>query len=390
MRLGFYYHVPAAMRNGKIVAPGYLGVFIDALAQYCTSLVCFLHQPEGEEEKLLDYTILSKNVRLVSLPKRGSVPSRMVFDNRFTAPLRQWKNQIDAMLIRGPSPLLPAMASAAEPVPVSLLLVGDYLAGVDTLPQPVWRKDLIRLWSRWYAGLQLRVAKQSLTFVNSQKLFDDLKPFVSNIRKTRTTTLSERDFTIRQDTCQKSPIRLLYTGRIDPAKGLFEMVEALALLVEKGVDAVLDLVGWENAKYPVMEELFRFASQLEVGERVKFYGYQPLGPALFAFYQQADIYVLASKSSEGFPRTIWEAMANSLPVVATKVGSIPDYITGYAQLVEPNDVQSLVDGILRLINNSDIRREYIQKGRELAKGMTLEAHVPQMVKEIKSWVDSTK
>ncbi len=46
--------------------------------------------------------------------------------------------------------------------------------------------------------------------------------------------------------------------------------------------------------------------------------------------KKADIYVIASRSSEGFPRTIWEAMAHCLPVVATKVGSIPAFIEGAA------------------------------------------------------------
>ncbi len=156
--------------------PGYLGRFLDTLAVHCEELVLFLHTPENGENPNFDYALQAKNIELIPIGKHTSVPNRMLFSNRFTKPLRENRNRLDALLIRGPSPLLPAMARAAGDVPVMLLLVGDYLAGVDTLPQPFWRKELIRLWSFYNQQRQLSVAKCSLTFVNSHNLYKELEP----------------------------------------------------------------------------------------------------------------------------------------------------------------------------------------------------------------------
>src|SRR5262245_3220896 len=130
LRLGFHYHVPAFLRDGCIMMPGYLGCFIDALARECKEVVCFLHAPVGQEEHFADYCVRSSNVRLVNIGPHESVPRRMFNASRSCRPLKEWQSRIDAMLIRGPSPLLPSMALAAPRLPVSLLLVGNAVAGV--------------------------------------------------------------------------------------------------------------------------------------------------------------------------------------------------------------------------------------------------------------------
>lgn len=385
MRLGFYYHVPALKREGQVFVPGYLGVFLDALARECEQVVAFLHAPHPGEEAFLDYPVRAENLILEGLKRRNRAPLRMLFSARYTQALQRWKPRLDGMLIRGPSPLLPAMAKAASPLPVALLLVGDYLAGVEDLPQPRWRKELIRLWARWYGGLQVKTARNSLTFVNSAKLYRELQALVPRLKEVRTTTLTEADFYLREDTCQAPPYHLLYTGRMDRAKGLFEMVEALALLVSQGEDVVLDLVGWPNPGDPVVEQLLALALQRGVGERVRYHGYQPVGPALFAFYKKADIYLIASKSSEGFPRTIWEAMAHSLPVVATRVGSIPQLIEGAAYLIETSQPDLLADAVKKILHHQFLRKEFISKGLTLARKVTLESQIPLMIEEMKQW-----
>jgi len=188
-----------------------------------------------------------------------------------------------------------------------MLLVGSYVDGVNDLRQPRWRKELIRLWSRWNARAQNKAARQALTFVNSRRLYDELKGKISELHETRTTTLSEKDFFEREDTCQRKPIRLLYAGRLDRGKGLLEIVEALSLLVHDGHDLVLDLAGWPEKGDPILEELVQCAQRRGIAGRVNYLGYKAIGPELFQCYAEADIFVLASKSNfEGFPRTLWK------------------------------------------------------------------------------------
>lgn len=389
LRLGFYYHVPAALRTGQIVMPGYQGCFVDSLAASCDKLICFLHSPVPQDHFTGDYPLRSPNVELVDIGPHTSVPHRTLYAHRFTRPLVERRNELDALLVRGPSPLLPAFARAAGSLPLVLLIVGDYLAGVDDLPQPAWRKQLIRLWSLWNTSQQHSIAKRSLVFVNSHKLYQDLSPSVPHLLETRTTTLSNSDFFLRADTCQAAPYHLLYTGRMDRAKGLSEMVSALALLVEQRFDCLLDLVGMMEKGDPILTEIHQQAINLGISERVIYHGYKPLGPELNEFYRKADIYLIASKSSfEGFPRTIWEAMANCLPVVATRVGSIPDFVEDAAELIRPRDATQLALAISKLIDEPQYRRTLIHAGYQLAQKNTLEVRSLEMVHHIEEYLSN--
>lgn len=386
MRLGFYYHIPAITRNGKILMPGYLGRFLDSLADHFESLVLFQHLPDLGVESKFDYEIRSTNVKLISLPSRGSVPYRMLHLQRYLRIIKENNSELDAILLRGPTPLLPAIADLLKPMPIILLVVGDQLAGVDSLKQPKWRKELIRIWSWYNAQRQLQVAKRSLTFVNSRVLYDQFDGKVQDLKETHTTTLLKEDLYFRKDTCQDRPIHLLYTGRMDPAKGLLDMVEAVALLIEQGEDVVLDLVGWPEKGSEVLSLVEKTAEKKGVKERIIYHGYKAVGSELFSYYRNADIYVIASQSSfEGFPRTIWEAMANSLPVVATKVGSIPEFISQEAELIEPNNPADLAAGVARIIHHPEKRRTQIVKGLILANHNSLETQVGEMAQAINDW-----
>lgn len=389
LHMGFHYHIPMmADEQGQLRTPGYLGRFLDSLAEHCDSLICFMHSPCADERAQMDYVIQSPNIQWVDIGPRVSVPKRTLNSHRISRQLREQRHTLDVMLIRGPSPLLPAMAKAAGDVPVALLLVGDYLAGVDDLPQPRLRKEAIRAWSYWNYRHQLAVARKALTFVNSQKLYDQLRSYVPNLYETRTTTLSADDFFERDDTCQRKPIRLLYTGRMDRAKGLFHMVEAVAQLVNSGEDVVLDLVGWPQKGDTVLDELQVHAQKQNVAARVYFHGFKPVGPELFQHYKDADIYVIASMSSEGFPRTIWEAMAHSMPVVATRVGSIPLFLEDNVsvKLAEPGSSSTLAFAIQDVIRSCKLRRKLITNGYGIAHQNTLEGRAVEMVSEIESWL----
>jgi glycosyltransferase involved in cell wall biosynthesis len=388
LRLGFHYHVPALSRNGQIFLPGYLGRFIDSLATHCEKVVCFLHAPLPAERTLMDYPVQSAKVSLIDIGPHASVPRRLLSAGQVARKIHNECHGLDVMLIRGPTPLLATVAQGAEGVPLALLLVGDYLPGVNDLPQPRWRKEAIRLWAWWNYRQQLRLAKRSLTLVNSRLLYEQLRPLVAELHEVRTTTLTAEDFFFREDTCQAPPYHLLFTGRLDRAKGLFEMVEALALLVSEGEDVILDLVGWPAENDTIMTELANLAQARKVSDRVIYHGYKKLGPELSAYYEQADIYVIASRSSEGFPRSIWEAMAYSLPVVATRVGSIPFFLNDRenALLIPPQNAGELARAIERIITEPSLRRRLISGAFSVAKENTLEKRTRELVENITEWI----
>ncbi len=367
--------------------PGYLGRFIDSLAQRFAGVTCFLHEPfSSDQPGLLDYSIRSANVRFISMGVTGSVPARMLRTRSYADIVKENMRDLDVFLLRGPSPLLPVIAHALNGIPKVFLIVGDYRAGIDDSPQPGWRKQAIRLWAYWNRWQQLRAAQYGLTFVNSRKLYREMQPVIKNLYETRTTTLEKEDFYQRPDTCVSSPYHLLYTGRLEHSKGLLELIDAISLLVNSGEEVVFDLVGWYEKGDPIMDEVSSLAEKRGVSKRVRYHGYKAVGPELFAYYKGADIYWIASRSSEGFPRTIWEAMAHSLPVVATQVGSIQDYIQGKAELVLPGQPEALAQAVRRLIHEPELRQHHIREGFTLAQQNTLESQVGLMVDRIEEWL----
>ncbi|MCL4439291.1 MAG: hypothetical protein M1609_01475, partial [Firmicutes bacterium] len=110
LRLGFHYHVPALGGDEGICMPGYQGRFIDSLAAHCEQVICFLHSPRPEEKGLMDYRLQSNNVILVDIGPHVSMPRRLLEARRFVRPVRDRRHDLDVLLIRGPSLLLPSIA----------------------------------------------------------------------------------------------------------------------------------------------------------------------------------------------------------------------------------------------------------------------------------------
>lgn len=387
MRLGFHSHVPAVIKDECILTHGSQGVFIDSLAPYCEKIICFLHSPVLEEEHQCNYSIKSKKVQLENIGLHVSVPRRMFRARSYTSSLFARRAEIDFLLIRGPSPLLPAMANRIPGIPKVLLLVASYKNGLDSLQQPWWRKQLIRLWCYWNESQQLKIAKKNLTFVNSAMLYNQFKPSLPNLIETRTTTISEQDIYVREDTCTSTPLHILYSGRIAAEKGIDDILQALALLKHQGIDCILDIVGSaDNTIY--WDQLLKSINSLGLIEQVHYHGFKSVGEELLANYRKADVYIIASRASEGFPRTIWEAFSQSTPVIATKIGSIPHYLQHEqdALLAPPNNPEELAVLIKRIFSESVLRKRLIRNGLKLAQNNTLDFRAREMISHIDAWL----
>lgn len=85
-----------------------------------------------------------------------------------------------------------------------------------------------------------------------------------------------------------------------------------------------------------------------------------------ALYNAADIFVLSSRS-EGLPLVILEAMTVKLPVIATRVGGIPDAVGQAALIVDPRRPDMLAIAMHKLMANPDKRNALGKKGQELAR-----------------------
>ena len=66
MKLGFYYHIPVKNDGDKICTAGYLGCFLDSIANEVEELVLFMHEADPNDKRM-DYALSATNIRLISL-----------------------------------------------------------------------------------------------------------------------------------------------------------------------------------------------------------------------------------------------------------------------------------------------------------------------------------
>jgi glycosyltransferase involved in cell wall biosynthesis len=139
---------------------------------------------------------------------------------------------------------------------------------------------------------------------------------------------------------------LLFVGRLDdPVKRVSALVRAFAGLAAAHPDADL-LIGGDG---PDGKGVRRLAAELAPG-RVHFLGWVTGAEALAPLYNAAECLVLPSRS-EGFPAVVGEAMACGTPVLASRVGGVPELVvegeTGW--LIPPGDDAALAAGLARVL-----------------------------------------
>ena len=136
------------------------------------------------------------------------------------------------------------------------------------------------------------------------------------------------------------PIRLLLVATLTAVKGVTTLLDALALPDGGLAGMQLDVVGGG----PLLEPLQARAAQLGISDRVRWRG--RLGAeAVAASMRNADVFVLPS-DWENLPCVLLEAMASGLPIVATRVGGVPEIVDEtIGELTEPGDAPGLARAI---------------------------------------------
>ena len=130
-----------------------------------------------------------------------------------------------------------------------------------------------------------------------------------------------------------SSIRLLFVGSLLPVKGLPTLLQALALL--ERADWRLDIVG----DGPERDRIQHLANELGIAHQIHIHGYRPKQDV--AIFMQAADYFLLPSQWENAPCVIIEAMACGLPIIASRVGGIPELVgPDQGILVPPQDVNA--------------------------------------------------
>jgi glycosyltransferase involved in cell wall biosynthesis len=165
------------------------------------------------------------------------------------------------------------------------------------------------------------------------------------------------------------PLRLLAVGRLTETKGFPHLIEAVRILGGRERSVALKIIG----DGPMRGSLENIARSGGVAEHVEFAGAMS-HESVISEMKKADALVAPSVIArngdrDGMPNVIAEAMALGLPVVASNLSGIPEFVhdglTGL--LVPPGDANGIADAVEKIANDGDLRMKIVRNARSLVE-----------------------
>jgi glycosyltransferase involved in cell wall biosynthesis len=234
---------------------------------------------------------------------------------------------------------------------------------IDVFAPRAVRHPLRPFFRRWFAGQLRRQCREAcaVKYVTAHALQRRYPPapsaFVNHCSDVdlRPSAFVSAPRAVRKD---RRAFRLVSVGSLMQLyKAPDVVIDAVANLVREGLDLTLDFVG--DGRHRTELEARVVARGLS--ERVRFLGQLPVGEAVRAELDGADIFVLPSRT-EGLPRAMLEAMARALPCIGSTAGGIPELLEP-EDLVPPGDIEALARKIREV--TSDPQRMARMSARNL-------------------------
>lgn len=143
-----------------------------------------------------------------------------------------------------------------------------------------------------------------------------------------------------------------WAGRVDPLKDLETLIRAFAYVHKEIPEAKLRLFGGTPAgNEPYEQHCRNLVTQLGLTENVQFEGRIP---DITDAYRAGQVVALTSVS-EGFPYTVIEAMAMGRPMVATRVGGVPEAVGDAGFIVSPRDAKGASEALIKMLKDAPMR-----------------------------------
>jgi len=210
-----------------------------------------------------------------------------------------------------------------------------------------------------------------------QKFCDcDISVIPNGIDTERFENLSKEDIRKRLKIKEDEKI-ITFVGTLRPVKGLRYLIEAMKIVRDKDKNVRLVLVGDGEER----EKLEKLVEKFGLKECVKFIG-SVQNEEIPQYMVTSDVFVLPSLS-EGFPNVVLDAIASGLPIVATKVGGLPEIIEDSKNgfLVKPKNPEQIAEKILLLIKDDELRKRISKANKGEAERYSWE-RVVQRLEEV--------
>jgi len=170
----------------------------------------------------------------------------------------------------------------------------------------------------------------------------------------------------RVDRHDRGDLVVLHVGRLEAVKGIGVLVHAIPSVLESVPRVQFVLIG--AARSETQAQMWKDRLRKAGGDRVTV-----LGPVdqtdLLAWYRKVDVVVVPTLNYESFSYTCAQAMAAGLPVVASRVGGIPETIEDGKSglLIEPGDSTGLAEAVVRLLKDRPLRHRLGRAARDKSR-----------------------
>ena len=381
MTLGYYYQNPIIFRNGQPEVPFDLYLACKEFTKYFEKVVIFANYEENSNRNT---NILPPKVELVNLGPLKPHWMRLIGFGYNKKLFSQKSSSLDAILLQGPTSLIPHLAQNA-PRPLKIFLQVGFWGSLypGQFANHGKLKELgLQIMIRIAEYQQKKSFRKGIIFSNNPlkiKMYSHLtKGYLVSKG-----LVEKKDISQRPSMAINGTLKLLYYGRIGSDKHIETILRACQILKKENFNFQFDIVGDDSGAY--LSFLKNMVEELNLNDTVTFHGVIPFNQKK-VYFDKADIFIFHTCGTEGFPRVIWEAFSFGIPVIAANYPGADLFFENNKHLIlfeRKNQVQ-LAEIIKKLSSNENLRDTIGKGGQELLLEHTLEkghAHMADLIKK---------
>lgn len=380
LRLGVHYHIEVFRSGAVCWVPYYFGIWVDALASRFRKVYLIAHCTDGELPADYDFELDPAKVEVLDLGPKPHLLKRVFSRGRTSRQMAAWADRMDMLLCRYPTPLAHYLALPIAPERRAYFLIGSpykkTLASTAdrAFASPAYIKKRLWLayWLMEYYWFQW-MARRGVVLIYGEHIrgeygFLDRMHYVPS-------TIVEKNHVRRRipGSAGGTGGRILTVARFGEEKGLEVLIDVAKFLKEQGDDFCMTIAGATSGP------LFRHFNERVVGEgladRVSFPGYVKY-PGVYDLMDDHDIFVISHPASlVGQPRSLWQALARGMAVVATQSVAASDLRHGEHIYYSGHEAEDIGAGIHAVLSSPPLQERLRQGAYEAVQSKTVEAAV---------------
>lgn len=284
------------------------------------------------------------------------------------------ENDINHVQIRIPSFFSLPLYNCIRKLPVvkTTYIAGDVSQSISFIFNKV---PFVKRIAKFLEKQQYRIIRETIVVTTGPVLKEKYRFLNSNIHSFFSTT--HNDVKIKNvEKVHSSNFRIVFLGRVDPAKRVEDLLKACAILKENNYQFVLNVIG----DGPHLHKIRNLAAELQIETNINFRGYIGERDRIDEIFLDSDVIVLPSLT-EGTPKVLPEAMSRGvIPIAIKNVGSnnfiIENGINGF--LVSSLSPELIFESFKFLIENPGEKIRFIERAYQYAKERTAESEIEKL------------